>query len=61
MNQVAEGITTAPVAMALADRFGLNMPIAAEIAGIVDGSISPNDAYRGLLREVKAGHEAEPG
>ncbi len=61
MNQVAEGIKTAPVAMALADRFELTMPIAAEIAGIVDGSISPNDAYRGLLREIKAGHEAEPG
>ncbi|MDQ3715935.1 MAG: NAD(P)H-dependent glycerol-3-phosphate dehydrogenase [Actinomycetota bacterium] len=61
MNQVAEGIKTAPVAMALANRFDLDMPIAAEIAGIVDGSISPDDAYRGLLREVKAGHEAEPG
>jgi len=61
MNQVAEGIKTAPVAMALAGRFELDMPIAAEIAGIVDGSISPNDAYRGLLRDVKAGHEAEPG
>lgn len=61
MNQVAEGIKTAPVAMALANRFDLDMPITAEIAGIVDGSISPNDAYRGLLREVKAGHEAEPG
>ncbi len=61
MNQVAEGIKTAPVAMALASRFGLAMPITAEIAGIVDGSISPDDAYRGLLRDVKAGHEAEPG
>jgi glycerol-3-phosphate dehydrogenase (NAD(P)+) len=61
MSQVAEGIKTAPVAMALAQRFDLDMPIAAEIAGIVDGSISPNDAYRGLLRDVKAGHEAEPG
>ena len=61
MNQVAEGIKTAPVAMALAERFELHMPIAAEIAGIVDGSISPNDAYRGLLRDVKPGHEAEPG
>ncbi|MBA3277251.1 MAG: NAD(P)H-dependent glycerol-3-phosphate dehydrogenase [Geodermatophilaceae bacterium] len=61
MNQIAEGIKTAPVAMALANRFDLDMPIAAEIAGIVDGSISPDDAYRGLLREVKAGHEAEPG
>ncbi|MBA3799917.1 MAG: NAD(P)H-dependent glycerol-3-phosphate dehydrogenase [Geodermatophilaceae bacterium] len=61
MNQVAEGIKTAPVAMALASRCGLAMPITAEIAGIVDGSISPDDAYRGLLRDVKAGHEAEPG
>ena len=61
MNQVAEGIKTAPVAMELAGRFDLDMPIAAEIAGIVDGSISPNDAYRGLLHDVKAGHEAEPG
>ncbi len=61
MNQVAEGIKTAPVAMALAQRFDVDMPIAAEIAGIVDGSISPDAAYRGLLREVKAGHEAEPG
>lgn len=61
MNQVAEGIKTAPVAMELAGRFDLDMPIAAEIAGIVDGSISPDAAYRGLLRDVKAGHEAEPG
>ncbi len=61
MNQVAEGIKTAPVAMALARKFDVDMPIAAEIAGIVDGSISPDAAYRGLLRDVKAGHEAEPG
>lgn len=61
MNQVAEGIKTAPVAMALARQFDVDMPIAAEIAGIVDGSISPDAAYRGLLRDVKAGHEAEPG
>ncbi len=61
MNQVAEGIKTAPVAIALANRFAVDMPIAAEIAGIVDGSISAKDAYRGLLRDVKAGHEAEPG
>lgn len=47
MTQIAEGIKTAPVAMALASRFDVEMPIAAEIAGIVDGSISPDDAYGG--------------
>jgi glycerol-3-phosphate dehydrogenase (NAD(P)+) len=56
MDQVAEGVKTAKVVLELADRYGVEMPIAAEVASVCGGTADANDAYRGLLRRDVA-HE----
>jgi glycerol-3-phosphate dehydrogenase (NAD(P)+) len=50
MNMVAEGVKTCRVVMDLADRHGVEMPIAAEVDAVVNDGRSPADAFRGLLR-----------
>lgn len=50
MNQVAEGVTTAPVVLELAQRCGIEVPIAAEVHGILYEARAPEDSFRGLLR-----------
>jgi glycerol-3-phosphate dehydrogenase (NAD(P)+) len=61
MRMVAEGVRTVSTVVELADRHGLDMPIARAIADVVSGRIRAADAYRGLVRAVPAGHESEPG
>jgi glycerol-3-phosphate dehydrogenase (NAD(P)+) len=56
MNQVAEGVKTVSVVMDMAAERGLNMPIAAEVHGVVNLGRTADDAYRGLLRTTP-GHE----
>ena len=58
MHMVAEGVSTAKVALELADRYGLDLPICAMIDKVVRGDIEPIDTYWGL---TPAGHEDEPG
>jgi glycerol-3-phosphate dehydrogenase (NAD(P)+) len=58
MDQVAEGVKTARVVLELADEYGVEMPIAAEVAGVCSGTADANDAYRGLLRRGVA-HERD--
>ena len=60
MSMVAEGVKTARTVMDLADRYGVELPICAEINKIVTGQASAPDAYRGLLRARAAGHESGP-
>ena len=60
MKMVAEGVSTAKVVMELAASHGIEMPICAEISGVMDGSRTPMEAYRGLVRR-RAGHESESG
>jgi len=50
MNQVAEGVGTTAVAMELAQRYGVDMPICAEMDAVVNRGRSAQEAYRGLLR-----------
>ena len=50
MNMVAEGIKTSSVVMELADRLGIEMPIAAEVAAVVKGERGAVEAFRGLRR-----------
>jgi glycerol-3-phosphate dehydrogenase (NAD(P)+) len=50
MRMVAEGVHTCAAALALAERHGVDMPIAREIHRVVHGDVSPLDAYRGLVR-----------
>jgi glycerol-3-phosphate dehydrogenase (NAD(P)+) len=58
MHMVAEGVRTAAVALELAGRHGLDLPICTMIDKVVKGEIEPPDSYWGLH---PAGHEAEPG
>ena len=56
MNQVAEGVKAASVIMEFAQNYGLSMPIAREVDGVINHGATPEDAYRGLAAE-KPGHE----
>src|SRR5271156_7059388 len=56
MNQVAEGVKAASVIMEFANEFGLNMPIAREVDGVINHGSSVEQAYGGLAAEVP-GHE----
>lgn len=60
MHMVAEGVKTSKVVMELADRLGLDMPIAAEVYEVVHGDSTAMRAYRGLVHH-EAGAENEPG
>ncbi|MBX7432678.1 NAD(P)H-dependent glycerol-3-phosphate dehydrogenase [Mycobacterium sp. Y57] len=56
MNQVAEGVKAASVIMEFADKYGLPMPIAREVDGVVNHGSTVEDAYRGLVAD-RPGHE----
>jgi glycerol-3-phosphate dehydrogenase (NAD(P)+) len=56
MNQVAEGVKAASVIMEFAQQYGINMPIAREVDGVINHGATVEDAYRGLMVE-KPGHE----
>jgi glycerol-3-phosphate dehydrogenase (NAD(P)+) len=58
MHMVAEGVNTAQLALDLAQRHGVDLPICHEIHQVVTGQQRPVDAYRGLR---VPGHESEPG
>jgi glycerol-3-phosphate dehydrogenase (NAD(P)+) len=60
MFMVAEGVNSAPAVMALAEEYGVHMPIAREVLEVVQGKSTPRKAFRGLLRTA-AGSEADPG
>jgi glycerol-3-phosphate dehydrogenase (NAD(P)+) len=56
MNQVAEGVKAASVIMEFAEEYGLSMPIAREVDGVINHGTTVDDAYRGLAAE-NPGHE----
>ncbi len=60
MVMVAEGAKSAPAVMALAEEFGVEMPIARDVYRVLSGDATASRAFRGLLR-VEAGAESEPG
>jgi glycerol-3-phosphate dehydrogenase (NAD(P)+) len=60
MHMVAEGVKTCRVVMELAERYGVELPIAREVYGVVHEGRTPLQAYRGLVRR-KPGAEGEPG
>jgi glycerol-3-phosphate dehydrogenase (NAD(P)+) len=54
LRETAEGATTIPAALRLADRLGVELPITAGLGAILAGAVSPADAVRALmLREPK--------
>jgi glycerol-3-phosphate dehydrogenase (NAD(P)+) len=58
MDQVAEGVKTARVVMELGERYGVDLPIAREVHGVIYAGRTATDAYRGLTR--RPGAENEP-
>jgi glycerol-3-phosphate dehydrogenase (NAD(P)+) len=50
MKMVAEGIKTSKVAVEVAERYGVEMPIAQEVHAVVHEGRTAVDAYRGLLQ-----------
>jgi glycerol-3-phosphate dehydrogenase (NAD(P)+) len=60
MHMVAEGVKTSRVVMELAEKYGVEMPIAREVYRVVHEGSTPAQAYRGLVR-VAAGSEQDPG
>ncbi|HWT42146.1 MAG TPA: NAD(P)H-dependent glycerol-3-phosphate dehydrogenase [Sphingopyxis sp.] len=60
MNMVAEGVKSAPTVIALAERHGLDMPIARDVYDVTQGKRSAQEVFRGLLRSA-VGDEAHPG
>ncbi len=56
MNQVAEGVKASSVIMEFAEKYGLAMPIAREVDGVINHGATPAGAYSGLASE-KPGHE----
>jgi glycerol-3-phosphate dehydrogenase (NAD(P)+) len=50
MKMVAEGVKSSRVVMELADRHGVEMPIAREVYCVVNEGRTPQEAFRGLLR-----------
>ena len=60
MFMVAEGVKSAPAVIALAEEYGVDMPIAGEVFEVVQDRCTPRDAFRGLLRTA-AGAESDPG
>ncbi|MBF6556512.1 MAG: NAD(P)-dependent glycerol-3-phosphate dehydrogenase [Acidimicrobiales bacterium] len=57
MHMVAEGVNTASVALELAERHHLDLPICAMINRVVNGELGPLEAYRGL---TPPGRETDP-
>jgi glycerol-3-phosphate dehydrogenase (NAD(P)+) len=49
MDMVAEGVKAAPVAVELAEQYGVEMPIAVEVAEVCSGRCTALDAYAHLL------------
>lgn len=62
MNMVAEGVKTSKVVMELGEQFGVDLPIAESVYGVVHEGRPATDAYRGLLgRSHRAEMHGMPG
>jgi glycerol-3-phosphate dehydrogenase (NAD(P)+) len=49
MRMVAEGVRTTGAALALGDRHGIELPITAQMAAVLDGRTPPRDAVEALM------------
>ncbi|MDW3217396.1 MAG: NAD(P)H-dependent glycerol-3-phosphate dehydrogenase [Acidimicrobiales bacterium] len=58
MNQVAEGVKTARIVLDLAERYDVQMPIAAEMRACVTEGRSATQAYRGLVQRPATSESA---
>jgi len=55
MDQVAEGIKSAPVVARLGREHGVDLPICEEVRAVVEDGRTANEVYRGLLRRPQQG------
>jgi glycerol-3-phosphate dehydrogenase (NAD(P)+) len=60
MHMVAEGVKSAPAVMALAERYGVSMPICRDVFDVLQGRRTPPQIFTGLLRSA-AGAESDAG
>jgi glycerol-3-phosphate dehydrogenase (NAD(P)+) len=60
MSMVAEGVKSAPAVMALAERYGVSMPISRDVFDVLQSRRTPTQIFTGLLRSA-AGAESEAG
>ena len=60
LNQVAEGVKSAPIVVELARHYGVAMPIAEQMRACVEDGRSALQAYAGLVRNPAA-REIDPG
>lgn len=60
MHMVAEGVKSAPTVIALAEQYGIAMPIARDVFDVTQGKRGASDVFRGLLRS-SVGDEADAG
>ena len=56
MVMVAEGVKSAPTVVKLAQKYGVDMPIASDVNEVIAGRMTPEQAYLGLLKR-KVGAE----
>ena len=60
MRMVAEGIRTTGAALALGARHGVELPLAAQMAAVLDGRATPREAVETLMmRRQRAEHDHE--
>ena len=55
MRMVAEGVRTTTAALALGERYGVELPIAAQMAEVLAGRKSPRDAVGDLMLRPQRG------
>jgi glycerol-3-phosphate dehydrogenase len=60
MQQVAEGATTAAPVVALAERYGVELPICQQVAAVLQGASRPSEAVGALLGRPPT-QERSPG
>jgi glycerol-3-phosphate dehydrogenase (NAD(P)+) len=59
MVMVAEGVKSAPTVIKLAERFGIEMPIAQDVHEVIAGRRTAEEAFFGLLKR-RVGAEIDP-
>jgi glycerol-3-phosphate dehydrogenase (NAD(P)+) len=52
MHMVAEGVTTASAAVALGERYGVEMPIAEKVYALLQGHVTPHEAVTELMQRT---------
>jgi glycerol-3-phosphate dehydrogenase (NAD(P)+) len=55
MRMVAEGVRTTTAALALGERYGVELPIASQMADVLSGRITPREAVGNLMLRPQRG------